>query len=159
MTPAARRAARDMALDLMRPTGNSERDHRVELRTQALCDVVCERTKADAVHGRAAVGRGATLEQALEALREEVAEVEEGAGWLASGLPGHTAEELRDHLRYECVQVAALAVAMIERLDLGEWDAAPGAACCELCGVPLGDGGDTATHCENCAEALAAVTR
>lgn len=126
---AEERAIQDQAVELMESWPPAERLFHV------LCEVVCERHKQEAVHGAGAVGREATLAEALDVLREECGEVMDAAMRLLYGPdaavstagtpppPTATLDQVRDLLYYECVQVAATAAAMAERVRAGDWSA------------------------------------
>lgn len=82
--------------------------------------VMCERYSQELVHGNKAVARNGSLDRAVAILAEEYGEVAQQANVLADRKAPDRLNEWR-LLRYECIQVAAVAVAMVERLDRGDW--------------------------------------
>src|SRR6266516_3221561 len=113
MKDPRRRQAREQALDLMREGFSEKAPHLFD----AVCDIICERHKADAIHGPNSAVRLRSGFAALAVLVEEVGELATAMMTLA-----HTDAKMEPdfyvdvlhNLRYEAVQVAASACAIVE---------------------------------------------
>lgn len=114
------RHTRQMALDLMREGFRDSAPHLFD----ALCDIVCERHKQEAVHKDDAIVRMRSGFKALSALVEEVGELATALLTLADNDPERDPDRRADilhNLRYEAVQVAASACAIVEAVDAGNY--------------------------------------
>jgi hypothetical protein len=119
-SPGYKRHVRTMALELMSEGYERKRPFLWD----ALCAVICERHKQDAQHGEGSIAATADPYRALAILTEEVGELATAMLNLGNAGPATPDVELAaviDNLRYEAVQIAACAVAIVEAVDGGNY--------------------------------------